>query len=68
MATRLQGMRFEACVHEIFHVFLHNQSQIIEAIRTQLCRDNIYFITLLRNIYFNKNSPGYKMKMKHSTP
>lgn len=65
MATRVQGMRFEACA--ILHMFLHNQSQIIEAIRTQLCRDNIYFITLLRNIDFNKNSPGHKMKMKHST-
>lgn len=47
--------------------FLHNQSQIIEAIKTQRCRGNIYFIMLLKNIDSNKNPPGLKMKMKHST-
>lgn len=68
MATGVQGLRFEACINELFHVFLHNQSHIIEAIKTQLCRDNIYFTMLLRNIDFNKDSPGYKMKMKHYMP
>lgn len=51
-----------------FTFFLHNQSQIIEAVKTWLCLGNNCFIMLLRNIDFNKGSPGHRMKMKHSTP
>lgn len=61
-------MRFEACINEIFHFFLHNQSQITEAVKMQLCRRNIYFIMLLSNIVSNKDSPGHRLKVKQSTP